>query len=642
MPEVAFVMSARQHYLLRELAGTLQYELERQAVPSSLQLGRFPGARPNLVYVLLDPSGYIAAEGGQALPSDAILRRTVFLCAKPPPVSDDDEHVALLRRAGAVFVLDQRSVLAMHRLGIPARLLRPGYSKFLDHFDPAAARPIDVMFLGTHSLRRTKYLSRAARVLSRYNCLLQVSEPAPSPGDTSSFLAQGRWPLLAQTKVLISLHRGEESRVDWRGALDAIHAGAVVVTEHSSGIAPLVPGEHLLVASADSLPYVVDDLLGDEQRLARVRAQAYERLSTWVPYALAVSVLRAAVVELVGEPAPPDASLGDRPREEPAVGDSPAPSLVPDPGPEIEALSVRCPEPAGGARDPGLGGAPGAARDGRDRGARLREPIVATLDSLAHSRLRDFELVVVDGRSGEHARARVADWMFEHPRIAARLVVTQASGLGAARNIGLDFARAPFCLILDPGQELYPRCLDVLAGTLEAMPDVAFVYPMQEVIGAAEAFVEAGGDYLMSFLGWDPGRLRQGNDIHAPALIRTDRLRALGGFATDPRLDGFEDYDLWCRIAERDWRGQLVPQELARRTESGVVTHPVRDASFAGGGHDGADGARTQADVRGVRSAVVGQDEVAAVGAVVGVVVGVVGVGSGPGLRAVARSWGGR
>ena len=57
------------------------------------------------------------------------------------------------------------------------------------------------------------------------------------------------------------------------------------------------------------------------------------------------------------------------------------------------------------------------------------------------------------------------------------------------------------------------------------MPETAFAYPMQEVTGASGAFVEAGGDYLLSFLEWDPGRLRLGNDIHAPALIRTDRLR---------------------------------------------------------------------------------------------------------------------
>ena len=197
----------------------------------------------------------------------------------------------------------------MHRLGIPARLLSPGYSKSLDHFDPDASRPIDVMFLGAHSLRRTKYLSRAARVLSRHNCLVQISEATPSPGDTSSFLAgRGRWPLLAQTKVLISLHRDDGSRFEWRGALDAIHAGAVVVTEPSSGIAPLVAGEHLLVASADSLPYVVEEVLRDEEPLGSAAPQAYERLKAGSLTRSWVSVLRAAVVELVGEPVP----SGDR------------------------------------------------------------------------------------------------------------------------------------------------------------------------------------------------------------------------------------------------------------------------------------------------------------------------------------------
>ena len=68
MPEVAFVMSARQHYPLRELAATLGHELELQAVPSALHVGTFPDTRPNLVYILLDPSGYVALEGDQALP----------------------------------------------------------------------------------------------------------------------------------------------------------------------------------------------------------------------------------------------------------------------------------------------------------------------------------------------------------------------------------------------------------------------------------------------------------------------------------------------------------------------------------------------------------------------------------------------
>ncbi len=203
-----------------------------------------------------------------------------------------------------------------------------------------------------------------------------------------------------------------------------------------------------------------------------------------------------------------------------------------------------------------------------------------TLDSLAHSRLCDFELVAVDAGCGEPTLKLVADWMTARPELPARLLDPGVDrGVGPARNIALEFARGPACLVLEPGQTLYPRCLDVLTATLGAMPEMAFVYPIQEVTGARDAFVEAGGDYLMSFRGWDVRRLRRGNPVHAPVLIRTQNLRALGGFATDERLAGLEDYDLWCRMADRGWPGQLVPQTLARRDESGasealVSIHP--------------------------------------------------------------------
>ena len=73
--------------------------------------------------------------------------------------------------------------------------------------------------------------SRAARILSRYHCVLQICEDTPNAVDVGSPLAQARWSLLSQAKVLISLHRGDQMCFDWRGAVDAIHVGLVVVTE---------------------------------------------------------------------------------------------------------------------------------------------------------------------------------------------------------------------------------------------------------------------------------------------------------------------------------------------------------------------------------------------------------------------------
>jgi Glycosyl transferase family 2 len=576
VPEVAYVMSRRQPYPLRELATTLRAELELQAVPGSLHLGGFPRPRPSLVYVLLDPQSYVATEGEEALPAEGILRRTIFVCSEPVPLSGDDEHIALLRRAGAVFVLDRRSVAAMHRLGIPARLITPGYSKPLDRFDPTAPRPIDVVFLGVHSLRRTKYLSRAAPVLSRHNCVLQLCEEIPSADDTSALLAEARWSVLARAKILISIHRNEQPRFDWGGALDAIHSGAVIVTEPSGGMAPLLAGEHLVVSSADSLPYVVEGLLGDEQRLARLRSAAYERLRAWMPYALSVGVVRAAVVELVGEPFPSGAPPG-RPHRELHAAVTAVTGAGPDRASEVEPQSlcatriqVAHESPAWEACRPPLVTVAIAVGDRHDQ-------IIATLDSLASSKLRNFELVLVDRSDRAQHRHGAAEWISAHPEIPSRLVVADASGAGAARNIGVDLARGAFLLILAPGQELYPRCLDVLTRTLEEKPEVAFAYPMQEVKGASDDFLQNGGDYILNYLAWDPQRVR---DIHTPVLIRSDSLRQVGGFATNPRVAGVEeDYDLWRRMAERGLRGQLVAQPLARCPEwrpssTMSVSHP--------------------------------------------------------------------
>ncbi len=296
-------MSPAQPQSLRELVQTLRYELELQAVPSSVHAGPFPSGRDGQVPILVDPAGYAALEGQAALPSERQLRRTIVLWTQLPPSEEDADVLKLLRRAGAVVAIDQRTMIGLRRLGITARLVRPGYSRALDHFDASAGRPIDILFAGSRTPRRTCYLAAAAPVLARYNS--HVHWVTPGDGDGSGTSSGDEWwSLLTQSKVMINLHRGDERQLEWRRALDAIHAGAVLVSEHSTGLTPLTPGEHLLVARAEALPYVAEVLLRDPQRLSATRSAAYERVSTWVPFALSVSVLRALIVELVGEPLP--------------------------------------------------------------------------------------------------------------------------------------------------------------------------------------------------------------------------------------------------------------------------------------------------------------------------------------------------
>ena len=562
----------------------------------------FPEPGPQTVYVLVAPNDYVALEGLAAVPGDEILSATILLYPDPPHAIGLDDDLELLRRAGAIFCTDQRSVAFLRRVGVPARHLGPGYSKLRDAFDLDAERPIDVMFLGAHTVRRTRQLSRCARILARHNCLLQISDGSrPNPRGSTSFLAEGKRELLGQTKVLLNVHRDEDTWLERLRVLDAIHAGAVVVTEHSSGIAPLVPGEDLLVSSADALPYVLETALSDRELLARLRANAHERIRTLLPFALSVSVFRAAAVELVGRPVSPAALLG---RRLPAPAESwTAP--VPDGDPEAIALrrdvrQVRV-EVVALRREmsrleqavrSGTAGSEGAEITDESPGWSTRgdacvtvitaiadsaRMIGPTLDSLGRSRFRDFELVVVDDASGDGSADLVREWMqmnSDTPAVLARHPFSR--GLGAARNTALEFDPARYCLILDAGDEIYPRALEVLVAILDSMADVALAYPIVEVTGMTDPFVVAGGDYLLNVYGWEPGRLRLWERGAGLCLVQTDRLRELGGFATEAELAGWEDYDILCRVAEHSWRGQLVPQILGRHRPSlGGVGDPT-------------------------------------------------------------------
>jgi glycosyltransferase involved in cell wall biosynthesis len=184
------------------------------------------------------------------------------------------------------------------------------------------------------------------------------------------------------------------------------------------------------------------------------------------------------------------------------------------------------------------------------------------LESVAASRAVRTEAVVVDDGSDDGSAAIIQAWMAAHPTVAVRLVRHRVNrGLGAARNTALDFARAPAVFVLDADNRLYEDGLALLLHGVR-QPGVDMAY------GILECFDALGPSHLLSAQDWEPARLRQGNYIDAMAMISTDALREHGGYTTDLRLHGWEDYDLWCGFAEAGRRGQLVRTIVGRYRQS--------------------------------------------------------------------------
>jgi glycosyltransferase involved in cell wall biosynthesis len=184
--------------------------------------------------------------------------------------------------------------------------------------------------------------------------------------------------------------------------------------------------------------------------------------------------------------------------------------------------------------------------------------VPAALDSVVGQEA-DSEVIIVDDGSTDESSAIVQAWLREHdyfPGVLLQHVVNQ--GLPASRNDAFALAEGRFVFVLDADNEVLPGGFARLRRALDEDHAAWFAY------GMLERFDEYGPSGLMGYLGWSPDLLRQGNYIDAMALIRADRLRQMGGYSTDRRLYGWEDYDLWCRIAEQGGRAAHVRNVVGR------------------------------------------------------------------------------
>lgn len=187
-----------------------------------------------------------------------------------------------------------------------------------------------------------------------------------------------------------------------------------------------------------------------------------------------------------------------------------------------------------------------------------RQYIAPCLESVAAQTLPAVDLLVVDDCSPDDS-ARVAQRWCEtrHPRFSWCRVVRHGTnqGLCQARNTAFALARTEQVFVLDADNLIYPRCLERLTSALEHC-DASFAYSYLEKFGC-----DAG--VLSHFSAWNPNTFRHGNRIDAMVLMRRQAWERAGGYSKAP-VQGWEDFELWFKLARRGAWGILVPEILCR------------------------------------------------------------------------------
>lgn len=179
------------------------------------------------------------------------------------------------------------------------------------------------------------------------------------------------------------------------------------------------------------------------------------------------------------------------------------------------------------------------------------------LESVKAQTIENLNLIVVDDCSKDNSVKITKEWL-EHnkDRFVECLLLQnkQNSGLAHTRNTALAHTKTNYVFILDADNLLYPRCLTRLLSALKNC-DASFSYCYLEEFGS-----ETG---IRNKKPWDPEKLAQVNPIDAMVLHRKNILEKVGGYSIMPVM-GWEDYDLWFKIARIKAWGIQVPEILAR------------------------------------------------------------------------------
>jgi cellulose synthase/poly-beta-1,6-N-acetylglucosamine synthase-like glycosyltransferase len=182
--------------------------------------------------------------------------------------------------------------------------------------------------------------------------------------------------------------------------------------------------------------------------------------------------------------------------------------------------------------------------------------IVEAVESALAQTVGDLEIVVVDDGS----RVPVADVLSEIRDARLRVIRAPHGGQSRARNIALANVRTPLMSHLDADDLWEPDYLEHILPFFDD-PAIGLAYPNMRTFG----LLGSEGPYIH-----DPERhpvdrfpeLARGNPVPNAFTLRTDALRAIGGYPES--VWGAQDWWVVMMLAADGWRFAYVDRMLAR------------------------------------------------------------------------------
>jgi GT2 family glycosyltransferase len=201
------------------------------------------------------------------------------------------------------------------------------------------------------------------------------------------------------------------------------------------------------------------------------------------------------------------------------------------------------------------------------------------LESLSLQTFRNFEIIIVNNGSSDEG---LKDLERKYPKLDFRIEHLQSNiGFAAANNLGAQFARGKWLILLNTDAFPEPDWLENLTTASKSNPEIASFSSRQIQANAPELLDSTGDAYHVSGLAWHIGLgypceqygLDSGQ-IFSPCAAAAMYLRQafleVGGFDED-FFSYFEDVDLGFRLQLKGYRSLYVADAIVHHIGSAAL-----------------------------------------------------------------------
>jgi glycosyltransferase involved in cell wall biosynthesis len=177
------------------------------------------------------------------------------------------------------------------------------------------------------------------------------------------------------------------------------------------------------------------------------------------------------------------------------------------------------------------------------------------INSCIDSSFSELEIVLVNDGSTDPSTISILESI--NFQFNVRIFHKPNGGPASARNFGVQHSKGDFLLFLDSDNLIQPDYLKKAMDLMSQKNDLGVVYSKPAFFGANQADAVRFEVREFNF-----DALLAGNYIDMCSLVRKEAFLEVGGFDEHLDLVGWEDADLWIRIAQTKWKFKFLDEIL--------------------------------------------------------------------------------